>query len=301
MEIHNNQRNNGSRKLIVLFIVIFLLITFLFIGLGVRKAFGMLGYPESLEMTAGTNAISPFGSIGLLAAALLPITLIALMAFIIVKVLLRLRQYNRQKTEEYDDIIMRKAVFEIIPDAQFRRNDCIPPGILRGYGILPAYDDYVSNGMLHYRKNEKDYSCSNIHLTKERTDPDGNTTVDTCYLGQAYTAEYKMNLPGSIRIFSTRKFKPFQKKSRSGYPSKRPEETKIETDNMEFNDNFDVYASDGQSAFFVLTPLVMEQLLEMKKRYEQLGVYINGNQLVITLKTNRTLFAPKWYKPGKRS
>ena len=297
----NNRRPSGITKLAILFVVIFLLTTFLYIGWQIREVFAILGDPASLETTAATGSTFSFGAIGLLAASVLPIAFIVLIAFVILKMFGRLHGYSRQKKEEYDDKVTLKAVSEIIPDAQFSRNRCILPGTLREYGILPAYDDYVTDGMLHYRKNEKDYYCSNIHLTKESTDSDGNTTDNTCYRGQAYTVNYRMNLPGSVRIFSTRKIKLIRKESRSGYPAKRPGETKIETENTQFNENFDVYATNEQSAFFVLTPLVMEQLLEMKRRYEQVGVYINGNQLVITLKTNRTLLAARWYKPEKEA
>lgn len=297
----NNRKPNGITKFVILFVVVFLIATFLYLGFKMREVFHMLGGSDSLESTAGTGKIFTFGFMGPLVALLLQIAFIAVVVLIITKMLRRLHGYSRQKSEEYDDKIIRKAISEIIPGAQFTRDRCILPGTLREYGILPTYDNYVSDGMIQYRKNEKEYCCSNIHLTRESTDSNDNRTDDTCYLGQAYTTGYRMNLPGSIRIFSTRMIKLIRKESRSGYPSKRPGETKIETENTQFNDNFDVYATDGQSAFFVLTPPVMEQLLEMKRRYEQLGVYINGTQLVITLKTNRILLSSKWYKPEKEA
>lgn len=46
---------------------------------------------------------------------------------------------------------------------------------------------------------------------------------------------------------------------------------------------------------YVLSPYVMEQLLEMKRIYDQIGVYISGNHAVITLKTDNILFSEKIY------
>ena len=51
-----------------------------------------------------------------------------------------------------------------------------------------------------------------------------------------------------------------------------------------------MFATDEQSAFFVLNPVVMEQLLEMKQRFEEVGVFVGGETMAITLKTNNFLF-----------
>ena len=57
-----------------------------------------------------------------------------------------------------------------------------------------------------------------------------------------------------------------------------------------------MYASEEQSAFFVLNPIVMEKLLEMKKSYGQLGVYISGEYAVIVMETGKLLFNTRQYQ-----
>lgn len=205
----------------------------------------------------------------------------------------KLVPYKKQKEEEYDEKVVKKAISEVIPNAEFIRDQCVMPETLKEYGIIPFYDSYEKKGMVRYQRNGNNYIFSNIVLLSIRKDKNGRKEEKIVYSGQVYTAYYKTELPGKVRIFATKRMALVGKEALAGYPSKRKVETKIETENILFNDNFDVYTSDEQSAFFVLNPIVMEQLLEMKRRYEQVGVYISKDQMVITLKTNQTLF-PKW-------
>ena len=75
-----------------------------------------------------------------------------------------------------------------------------------------------------------------------------------------------------------------------GFKKKQNDEEKIETENISFNENFDVYATDSHIAFYCLSPYVMEQLLEMKKRYGKFGVAITGRVISIALNSDYILF-----------
>ena len=195
---------------------------------------------------------------------------------------------NRMKHREYDELIIKRAISEVIPGAEFFRELCMEPSVLNGFGIIPYYDEYRGKGMIRYKMGEKNYVFSNIHLLRASSSQNGGKTYQTVYEGQVYTAHYKTSLPGRVRIITTKRF--LNNEVNVSYPSKRKGETKIETENIQFNDNFDVFATDEQSAFFVLNPVVMEQLLEMKQRFEEVGVFVGGETMAITLKTNNFLF-----------
>ena len=197
----------------------------------------------------------------------------------VMKVLERQRKYRRQKEKEYDQKGIQRAVGEMFSNAEFIREQCILPEDLYCYGIIPCYDSFNRAGMLRYSRNGREYLFSNLHLLRLTTDEDDNTVYETIYKGQVYTVAFKTELSGYVRIFSTKMIPIFKKEITAGYASKRQGEVKIETENVQFNDNFDVYASDEQSAFFALTPIVMEQLLEMKNTYGQMGIYISGEYL----------------------
>lgn len=69
-------------------------------------------------------------------------------------------------------------------------------------------------------------------------------------------------------------------------------EEKIETENEVFNGQFDVYATDAHTAFYVVTPIVMERLRAMKAKYGSFGVAVSGGEIVIALCSGYCLFEP---------
>lgn len=58
-----------------------------------------------------------------------------------------------------------------------------------------------------------------------------------------------------------------------------------------------MYATDAHTAFYVLTPHVMERLLSMKKEYGSFGMAVYGSKIAIALCTGYYLFeAPQNYQ-----
>ncbi|MBD5089034.1 MAG: DUF3137 domain-containing protein [Clostridiales bacterium] len=286
-----NHRKSGNKRKNAITpanIVIMILTAILVVSVGIYlndKWTQMLLQREEARMAARNNA-SYFSVSGFV-----QIVIGCVMFYVFLKGL----KYKRAKEEEYDEKVVKRAVAEVLPNAEFIRNGCIEVDRLYKYGIIPTYDKHKKRGMIRYQKDKKDYCFSNIHLLRRKEDKDERVYYDTTYMGQVYTVNYKTWLSGTVRIFATKKMAVIKKKTNAGYASKRSGETKIETENIQFNDNFDVYATSDQSAFLVLSPYVMEQLLEMKGNYEQVSVYISGNHVVIALKTDRILFPERIY------
>lgn len=205
------------------------------------------------------------------------------------------------KENEYDEKILKKVIAELVPNAIFDRDKCIQPEALYEKGIIPRHDTYRKLGVLSYKKEGKEYGFSDIHLLRSKEDKDNRTYYETIYKGQVYIVNYATELQGAVRIFATRRMAVINVETDDGYVRRRKGERKIETENIMFNDNFDVYATSEQSAFYVLSPYVMEQLLEMKKKYNQVGVYISGNNVVISLNTDSIIFPKKMYFNGRET
>ena len=62
---------------------------------------------------------------------------------------------------------------------------------------------------------------------------------------------------------------------------------RVETENVEFNRIFDVSAKKTEEAFYILTPQLMNELLDLSYRYGSMGIlYINGMVYVILNQLN---------------
>ncbi|MDD6208088.1 MAG: DUF3137 domain-containing protein [Clostridiales bacterium] len=205
--------------------------------------------------------------------------------------------YRKEKEQEYDEKVVKPAINQIIPGAQFIREKSMDATGLYRCGLVPSFDMDKEHGIIHYQREGRAYSFSNVDLYHVRENSKGHTENISIYRGQAYTAHYRTGISGAVRIFATKMTPVIRKETTAGYLARQKTEMKIETESILFNDNFDVYVTDEQSAFFVLSPYVMEQLLEMKNRFGQVGVYVDGDDMIITLKTGRILFQKRLYSP----
>lgn len=67
---------------------------------------------------------------------------------------------------------------------------------------------------------------------------------------------------------------------------------KMETESIPFNDKFSIFTNNEQDAFYLLTPVMMEKLLELEKKYDKVRIgFING-QVHVLLATNKNQFEP---------
>ena len=66
--------------------------------------------------------------------------------------------------------------------------------------------------------------------------------------------------------------------------------TKIETENVSFNNMFNIHSSDAHYAFYVLTPDYMERIMYLKQKYNGIMLTIVGNKIFAGIQTQRDSF-----------
>lgn len=201
------------------------------------------------------------------------------------------RGQSRDAKAAYDEKIMAEAVREVMPGATLLPDGCMDGMDLYLRGVVPDFDDFQGSYLIQYEKDGKACAFSNLTLTRREQDHNDRYYNKAVFVGQAYVLRYKSQMQGSVRIMTTiqgvggERLAGFKKRDKD-------REEKIETENQVFNERFDVYATDAHSAFYVVTPVVMERLLTMKAKYGSFGVAVNGNEIAIALRSGFYLFEP---------
>ena len=139
------------------------------------------------------------------------------------------------------------------------------------------------------------------------TDSDGDTHEDVYFDGAIYKFHTSFFVNGSINIMSTKtKQKLFGgEKEKNVFKSiKNKDINVIDTENVEFAENFDTVATYDQEAYRYLTPAVIEALLQLRKQYF-FCVCIKGNVMTVTVDNMGYGKATKgalgeWRKPSFR-
>ena len=134
---------------------------------------------------------------------------------------------------------------------------------------------------------------SNLQLDYNNAVDNTPGKVVTTFRGQVYVLSAKKSISGSVRIAVGM----HNGSSLSWFRKKEKNEVKIKTESVLFNQNFTVFATNEQETFYILTPYVMEQLLNLKNRYGTFGISIEGNEIAIALNTGYFLLdKPQEYK-----
>jgi hypothetical protein len=72
---------------------------------------------------------------------------------------------------------------------------------------------------------------------------------------------------------------------------------KVELESIDFNKKFKTYATTELSAFYVLTPDIMEAIFELEKRNPgRIGLSFAGENLYIAINNNKNTFEIKMFR-----
>lgn len=206
------------------------------------------------------------------------------------------KKQGKEAKSVYDEKIVSQAVQEVLPGAEFEPDGSMDADRLWVLGVVPEFNRASGSYLINYKKDGKLFGFSNLALFEREKDNHDEYYYKQVFAGQAFVLHYKSRMQGCVRIMTTGTL--MGREYLAGFRKlDKSKEEKIETENQVFNGQFDVYATNAHSAFYVLTPLVMERLLAMKKKYGIFGVAVSGTEIAIALSTGYFLFeAPRSYQ-----
>lgn len=195
--------------------------------------------------------------------------------------LYKFTQVRKKNREYYNEQIVKKAVQTLLPDANIEPDRFVDDVMLWKLGVIPRYNNAKGSYLLEYSRKEKRLSLSNLVL---KLDIEGNQNGPrTVFEGQVYTLAYKSYIPGHVRIISKIRTDKNKRERLAGRNELMYGEKEIGISNSRFIDNFKVYASSEEDAREVLTPSVIEQLLNIKDRYGVFNISVKGSEIVFVL------------------
>lgn len=139
-------------------------------------------------------------------------------------------------------------------------------------GFREGYNSYETQGYMKAKRDNLE-----IELAKVVTKYEGSEDEKTVYTFEGLVIVGTLNeniTNGYIKIFSDR-----DDKRRMGYSG--PNE-KIHMDSLEFEQHFDVYSDDPIGALKLLTTNVMQELIEIKQKYNwTYDITITGKNIIV--------------------
>lgn len=164
-------------------------------------------------------------------------------------------------------------------DVMYNQHQSISQSVIDFTGLVKRPDRFQGEDYIRGTYNGVQFETSDVELRErvERVDSKGRRTVSypVYFKGRWYVFRFEKTLDGAMKICES-------------YPNSRQGLEKFDTESIQFNKKFRLYATDKQFAFYHLNPLMMEKLLELEKLHRgQIYFYYAGNELHIGVNDNQ--------------
>ena len=189
---------------------------------------------------------------------------------------------------------MLQALQNIFCNVKYNHEEGFTQEFIDEVGMIDTGDSFYSNDYISGEYKNIKFEQSDIHILEEqeRSDGDGGTetVLVTTFCGRLiifdFNKKFKANLQVSSNYFDVDTL-PWGKKF-----------SKVEMEDIEFNNKFFVYAESEHEAFYILTPHFMEKLKEIETKINA-GIMFCfvDNKLHIAIDNNTDSFEYNVHKP----
>ena len=207
------------------------------------------------------------------------------------------RKLEAKIKELVGQYIVRDVLAEKIDIIEYSPNNYINEKFVKKCSILPNYNkiqgsDYVSG---NYRGRKFTYCDLLLEWQTKERDSDGHrrTRTTTQFQGQVMKMELGKDIGGFVQIKERK-----NPRKRQGFIANilgmGEAHNSIETENVEFNNQFEIKASNDQLAFYILTPQFMESVMRLDELAEgYTNIEFRGTSVVVTLNNGKDSFEVK--------
>lgn len=206
-------------------------------------------------------------------------------------------RFTKPYKRAYKEQLVKGILSEKIDDLRFSPYDGIDKEIVKSTDMMSLGNIYQVNDLIEGSYNGVRFSQSDI-LIQQRTSNGKQTTTTTYLRGRWMIFDFNKKFQCDLQV-RDRHF-AYAKKS-GGWFSDRDKTEKLETESVEFNRTFKVYAENDSEAFYILTPHFMEALMKVKTQTdgEVLFCFVD-RKLHVAVNNKADSFEPPVWTPIDR-
>ena len=152
--------------------------------------------------------------------------------------------------------------------------------------VVPSSEYYIQSGILKLN-DERDLKTVDLYAYSVIKGKDGYDDV-TDFLGQVYSIKNTFSLKGELRIVPTEHFLLFE--TQGSYPGTMQDGKKIDVEDIQHNEHYNIYCTNEQSARKFLSPTVIEWFNNMTSDCK-FSFYSNESRIYFANYNDRYSFA----------
>ena len=195
-------------------------------------------------------------------------------------------------TDIYKKIVVLNSLEKVFTNITYLPDEKMDYYKMANTNMMYMGDYYYSNDYIKGKYKNINFELADVKIEDEYTDSDGDTHRITIFLGQWFIFDFNKKFKSDIQVCE-KTFRNAKRKNKK-YESKFK---KVELESLEFNKKFNVYAKEEFEAYYILTPNMMEKILNVDEKIKgHLLFCFIDNKLHIGLCNNKDLFEPSIHK-----
>ncbi len=210
--------------------------------------------------------------------------------------------FFRKYRDRFKNEVVTQIVHAIDPNWEYTYNQSIQLNeYLQSNLFETGVDRYKGDDLISGQIEKTDFRCSEFHTEYRTVTYTKNGGVQehwhTIFKGMFFHADFNKNIKGETYIAPDFAEKLFGKWGQKLQFSSKGELVKLE--NPEFEKLFVVHATDQIEARYILTPVIMEALVNIQKQYnKQMHISFIGSRVYCAVSFTENLFEPNIFKSG---
>ena len=193
----------------------------------------------------------------------------------------------------YEREILAPILQVLYPSAQIDTEHDMSPNHVNE--VVPSAEHYIQSGILQLN-DERNLQTVDLYAYSITKGKDSHDV--THFLGQVYSIKNTLPLRGELRIVPTQHF--LNMETQGGYLDAMQGGKKIDVEDIQHNEHYNIYCTDEQSARKFLSPTVIEWFNSMCSRCK-LSFYSNESRIYFANYNNRYFFAAPKDKESLRT
>lgn len=187
--------------------------------------------------------------------------------------------------------LIKDLVEESLDQVSYNPDGFISSDTIQQTGMVTRPDRYHGEDLIKGIYHQVHYQVSDVNLEERvsTTDSKGNTHVsyETYFKGRWYIFKFQREFNEVLKISEGR-----------GYQVNHKDLIKIETESIEFNQKFSIWASSETYGFYHITPVMIEKLLQLEKLHKgSILYYFAKNELHVGVNDKRDYMEISLNKP----
>ena len=184
--------------------------------------------------------------------------------------------------------VLREVIESFVEDGVFDPSRGLSQSVVYDTEFIKRADVFTTEDFLSGKMDGVSFISSDVKLQERHVEYTNNgtrTTYVTYFLGRIFRFEFNKSFDGYLQVLE------------KGKPVKRRKYQKIKLESVDFNKKFKTYCTSEHTAFYVLTPHLMEALRDFEKNNKgKISFSFIDNYLYIGINNFRDTFELKMFK-----